>query len=605
MYNDMRMRKTSLVLSAILIASSALCFSAPIAKADTAIDGIVSGSIKGTQEKWPSGNAGETITGTLSDAGRADYNSPGTTVDFRYEFDPDQSVVDLNSLDFKAGTQSSNQNQEYQTECTVNAGQVAQGQPGYNDFTCQTTDVNLAGGTYAYSIGGNGTVTWNSYIDNQTFTLTGATTSTSGLSVSYGGASSPTGNSITGYSLNVTMNVSGLTAATPITLQLGSASQNGSSAVYTCSSGPWSSGPQTANPSGGSASVVFPVTGLPDGNYCVSAQSSIAGGIAFIPAADPTQVDGNGFFDTPGAIIHVGDAAPLVPGATNNPTANPTGCVTKSDNSNYCLLAPLPGVGDSTGSLDVKGGIGPYFLAIIKVVLGLIGVLSVLMVTIGGIEYMSTVSVGEKEGAKSKITSALFGLLLALTSYIILNTINPNLINLKITIPNPSLNAAQTTSTSGITGTGTTGTTSSGTTGTTTTPPGQIESSVDKAALAYQNTDTSAGPDGGNKACAWAVNNVLANAGVAPLDTVSVQNMEDALTSGRGTLVDPSQAQPGDIVIQAGDHHVGICLDAGCNSVISNSSSGASFNWIGNNTFTYNGSPYNGAGPSRIYRINN
>ena len=154
----------------------------------------------------------------------------------------------------------------------------------------------------------------------------------------------------------------------------------------------------------------------------------------FLPLTVATgdTVDSNGFLTDQGSLIHVGNAVPLVNGATNNQTANPSGCVTSSDNSNYCLLAPLPGVGDSTGNLNVKTGIGTYFLSIIKLVMGIIGVLSVVMIVVGGIEYMVTVKVSEKEGSKSRITSALLGLLLALSSYIILNTINSNLVNLGV-----------------------------------------------------------------------------------------------------------------------------------------------------------------------------
>ena len=431
------MKKTLLFL-ALVLTSAALWISPVLgvktAHASLCTDGNAytasetgSSTVNGTQE---------TVHIALDSNAMICWSGAGVSLDMKYQqvADPSNPGIDVISGNFSDGN-----------TCSQDGAKTDP------NFTC-TTDT-LSAGSYAYAfylIDLTGVSTQH-LTAIRTFTI-GNATSTSGLSVSYGGASSPTAHQMNGsttgggYDFSVTMNVSGLTAATPITLQLGTASQNGSTSVYTCSAGAGSSGPQTANPSGGSASVTFQLSQIGDGNYCVSAQSSIAGGIAFIPAADPSQVDSNGFFDTPGAIIHVGNAAPLLPGATNNPTANPTGCVTKSDNSNYCLLAPLPGVGDSTGSLDVKGGIGPYFLAIIKVVLGLIGVLSVLMVTIGGIEYMSTVSVGEKEGAKSKITSALFGLLLALTSYIILNTLNPKLINLTVTIPNVGLTLMSTTS---------------------------------------------------------------------------------------------------------------------------------------------------------------
>lgn len=126
--------------------------------------------------------------------------------------------------------------------------------------------------------------------------------------------------------------------------------------------------------------------------------------------------------------------------ATVNPNANKIGCVAGDGNSGYCLLAPLPGIGDKeTGYLNVTTGMGTYINGIIRLVLGLIGILSVIMIIVGGIEYMSTVSLGEKEGAKSRITNALFGLILALASYIILNTINPKLVNLNIGIPNAQI----------------------------------------------------------------------------------------------------------------------------------------------------------------------
>ena len=56
--------------------------------------------------------------------------------------------------------------------------------------------------------------------------------------------------------------------------------------------------------------------------------------------------------------------------------------------------------------------------------------------------------------------------------------------------------------------------------------------------------------------------------------------MESGLRSGRGTLITQSSAVAGDIVIEAGTSHVGICLNTGCTRVISNSSSNASFSWV-------------------------
>ena len=126
--------------------------------------------------------------------------------------------------------------------------------------------------------------------------------------------------------------------------------------------------------------------------------------------------------------------------------ANPNGCVTGNGNNGYCLLVPLPGIGDATGYVNVSGtdangqsGLGNYINGIIRLVIGLIGVLSVLMIVIGGVEYMTTVNMGEKEGARSRIMGAIYGLILALASYMLLYTINPDLVNLTVTVPSVQL----------------------------------------------------------------------------------------------------------------------------------------------------------------------
>ena len=134
-------------------------------------------------------------------------------------------------------------------------------------------------------------------------------------------------------------------------------------------------------------------------------------------------------------------ATPGVAPATNKGYGpNAYGCSTDGENNTYCMLAPLPIVDkqgniDPTGKLNVSTGVGDYIKGIIKLIMGLIGVFAVLMVVVGGIEYMSTIQVGEKEGAKNRIINALGGVVLALASYLILNTINPNLVNITVSAP--------------------------------------------------------------------------------------------------------------------------------------------------------------------------
>lgn len=107
---------------------------------------------------------------------------------------------------------------------------------------------------------------------------------------------------------------------------------------------------------------------------------------------------------------------------------------------------------------------------------------------------------------------------------------------------------------------------------------GSIGQRIADATRRYMGTSTRSGPDGGNLACAWAVNNVLKNAGLAKIGTNTnlVRSVEDGLKAGRGQQVSAAQAKPGDIVIwPAPRSHIGIMMENG--KVANNSSSRASF----------------------------
>src|SRR3989338_7018541 len=95
----------------------------------------------------------------------------------------------------------------------------------------------------------------------------------------------------------------------------------------------------------------------------------------------------------------------------------------------YNLLQPLPGVGQTVDTFP------DYITKIIPFILGFAAVLAVVMIVIGGIEYAVTEAIDAKADAKDRITQAILGLLLALISWLILSTINPELVNLKLNIP--------------------------------------------------------------------------------------------------------------------------------------------------------------------------
>ena len=265
------------------------------------------------------------------------------------------------------------------------------------------------------------------------------------------------------------------------------------------------------------------------------------------------------------------------------------------------IATSVPG---SYGPTVGTGGPGAFVANFYQFALMIGGVLAFGIIVYGGIRYMTSAgNPSAQSDAKEWIQSALLGLLLLAGAYFVLNVINPQLVNLNL----PTL-APVNISTTGSTGTGTgTGTSGSGSSSAnckslaaSTASSGTEASKIDAAAVANCGASSANGPGNGTVSCAWEVNNVLTSAGIANLDSTSVQSMENALEAGRGTLVDPSQAQPGDIVIQAQDGHVGICLNVGCTQVISNSSSKASFTWISNTNF----SPSYSGGPGRIYHLN-
>ncbi|MDB5224694.1 MAG: hypothetical protein JWO43_316 [Candidatus Adlerbacteria bacterium] len=96
---------------------------------------------------------------------------------------------------------------------------------------------------------------------------------------------------------------------------------------------------------------------------------------------------------------------------------------------NYTPLEPLPGfptnVSDPNNLNDV---ISAFF----KLALGFGAMFAVLLLVLGGISYMTTEAVGQRVAAKQRITAALLGMLLLLCSYLILYTINPNLLNFNL-----------------------------------------------------------------------------------------------------------------------------------------------------------------------------
>ena len=121
---------------------------------------------------------------------------------------------------------------------------------------------------------------------------------------------------------------------------------------------------------------------------------------------------------------------------------------------NYYPLAPITGVGQdncdpnidksknciNTGGPDGSNGFASYFNAMIKVIIGISAVLAMIMIVAGGIEYMTSGSASGSEEGKKRIMGAITGLIIALGSYAILNTINSQLLDVSLSgVPTASV----------------------------------------------------------------------------------------------------------------------------------------------------------------------
>jgi hypothetical protein len=100
----------------------------------------------------------------------------------------------------------------------------------------------------------------------------------------------------------------------------------------------------------------------------------------------------------------------------------------------YTLLAPIPAFFPG-GTVDVKGaGLGGYLNGLYKAGIAIATGLALIMIVVGGLEYVSTDSIQGKSNGRERIKNAIIGLLLALTSFIILQQINPSLLKSDLNI---------------------------------------------------------------------------------------------------------------------------------------------------------------------------
>ena len=110
----------------------------------------------------------------------------------------------------------------------------------------------------------------------------------------------------------------------------------------------------------------------------------------------------------------------------------PTFAISASpDSLNY---TPLQALNMPNGKPLYSSDILVYLANIYTFAIAMAGVLAVIKIVYAGIKYMTSEAFGLKTEAKKEMKAAVYGLLMALGSYVFLYTLNPNLVKFKLNI---------------------------------------------------------------------------------------------------------------------------------------------------------------------------
>ena len=104
---------------------------------------------------------------------------------------------------------------------------------------------------------------------------------------------------------------------------------------------------------------------------------------------------------------------------------------TTQSSGSYQLLAPIPLNGVNSAPAN-STDIATYIPNAIRLITALAGGIAVVMIMIGGFQYITSATVGGKSNGRDTIQNALVGLLLVIGAYTILNTINPALVKVSL-----------------------------------------------------------------------------------------------------------------------------------------------------------------------------
>jgi hypothetical protein len=97
----------------------------------------------------------------------------------------------------------------------------------------------------------------------------------------------------------------------------------------------------------------------------------------------------------------------------------------------YQLAYKIPNPDPSKPPIGEVADLGSYVNTVYKYLLGISGLVAIVMIMIGGVQYVTSVGGGSISAAKERIQHAVIGLILLFCAALILQTVNPRLLTLQ------------------------------------------------------------------------------------------------------------------------------------------------------------------------------
>ena len=117
---------------------------------------------------------------------------------------------------------------------------------------------------------------------------------------------------------------------------------------------------------------------------------------------------------------------------------SPLGVQAVDVQTSYTPLAPLPIISSTSAiTLATTVDFQSYVTYAFNLLIAIAAVMAVFMITFGGFQYMTSDAIQGKKDGLEKIKNAIYGLILVLSSYLILKTIDPRFVNIPSSLVTP------------------------------------------------------------------------------------------------------------------------------------------------------------------------